>query len=98
MRGFDPEGMDNAKKLIDGIAYVGSAYEAAEGADALCIVTEWNEFRALDFPRLKTLMKAPVLVDLRNIYRPEEIEKHGFSYTSVGRGAAHVDAAAKAAE
>ena len=88
VRGFDPEGMDNAKKLIDGIAYVGSAYEAAKDADALCIVTEWNEFRALDVPRLKAVMKAPVLVDLRNIYRAEEVEKHGFSYTSVGRAIA----------
>jgi UDPglucose 6-dehydrogenase len=87
VRGFDPEGMDNARKLIEGVAYVGSAYEAASGADAVCIVTEWNEFRALDFPRLKGLMAAPVLVDLRNIYRPEEVEKYGFSYTSVGRTA-----------
>ncbi|PKR87162.1 UDP-glucose 6-dehydrogenase, partial [Pleomorphomonas diazotrophica] len=98
VRGFDPEGMDNARKLIDGIAYVGSAYEAAEGADALCIVTEWNEFRALDFPRLKTVMKAPVLVDLRNIYRPEEIERHGFAYTSVGRGTTLAGQVAEAAE
>ncbi|WP_026792962.1 UDP-glucose dehydrogenase family protein [Pleomorphomonas oryzae] len=98
VRGFDPEGMDNARKLIEGVDYVGSAYEAAEGADAVCIVTEWNEFRALDFPRLKGVMKAPVLVDLRNIYRPEEIEKHGFSYTSVGRGSELTGSLSKAAE
>jgi UDPglucose 6-dehydrogenase len=85
VRGFDPEGMDNARSAIDGIALASDAYDAAKGADALCIVTEWNAFRALDFPRLKGLMKAPVLVDLRNIYRRDEVERHGFSYTSVGR-------------
>jgi UDPglucose 6-dehydrogenase len=83
--GYDPEGMDNARAAIDGIAFASDAYDAARGADALCIVTEWNAFRALDFPRLKALMAAPVLVDLRNIYRRDEVERHGFSYTSVGR-------------
>ncbi|KOF22048.1 UDP-glucose 6-dehydrogenase [Ensifer adhaerens] len=83
--GYDPEGMENAKKLIDGIDYATDPYEAATEADVLVIVTEWNEFRALDFRRLKAVMKGPVLVDLRNIYRPEEVAKHGFVYASVGR-------------
>ncbi|WP_237155655.1 UDP-glucose dehydrogenase family protein, partial [Oryzibacter oryziterrae] len=85
VRGYDPEGMDNARKVIDGITYATDAYDAAKGADAVAIVTEWNQFRALDFARLKGLVKAPVLVDLRNIYRRDEVEKHGFSYSSVGR-------------
>ncbi|MGG6897457.1 MULTISPECIES: UDP-glucose dehydrogenase family protein [Rhizobium] len=83
--GYDPEGMDNARLLIDNIAYADDAYAAARGADALVIVTEWNQFRALDFARLKSVMNAPVLVDLRNIYRHDEVTKHGFAYTSVGR-------------
>ncbi|OCO98184.1 MULTISPECIES: UDP-glucose 6-dehydrogenase [unclassified Ensifer] len=83
--GYDPEGMENAKKVIDGIDYAGDPYEAANEADALVIVTEWNEFRALDFRRLKTVMKTPILVDLRNIYRQDEVVKHGFAYSSVGR-------------
>lgn len=83
--GYDPEGMENAKKVIDGIDYASDPYEAANEADALVIVTEWNEFRALDFRRLKTVMKTPILVDLRNIYREDEVVKHGFTYSSVGR-------------
>ncbi|MNL67467.1 UDP-glucose 6-dehydrogenase TuaD [compost metagenome] len=70
---------------MDGLDYAKDPYEAATEADVLVIVTEWNEFRALDFRRLKAVMKEPVLVDLRNIYRPEEVAKHGFAYTSVGK-------------
>src|SRR6201991_783849 len=81
--GYDPEGMGNARQLIDNIAYTDDAYDAARGADALVIVTEWNQFRALDFNRLKTMMKTPVLVDLRNIYRHDEVTRHGFAYTSI---------------
>ncbi|OOG66853.1 UDP-glucose 6-dehydrogenase [Sinorhizobium sp. A49] len=83
--GYDPEGMENAKKLMDGLDFAKDPYEAATDADVLVIVTEWNEFRALDFRRLKAVMKEPVLVDLRNIYRPDEVAKHGFAYASVGR-------------
>lgn len=83
--GYDPEGMENAKKLMDGLDFAKDPYEAAADADVLVIVTEWNEFRALDFRRLKAVMKEPVLVDLRNIYRPDEVAKHGFAYASVGR-------------
>jgi UDPglucose 6-dehydrogenase len=83
--GYDPEGMQNAAKVIDDITYADDAYNAAAGADAVVIVTEWNQFRALDFARLKSVMRAPLLVDLRNIYRREEVVRHGFDYTSIGR-------------
>lgn len=83
--GYDPEGMENARSMLNDISYASSPYAAAEGADALVIVTEWNQFRALDFDRLKTIMKQPVLVDLRNIYRSDEVTKHGFTYSSIGR-------------
>ncbi|MGI2030836.1 UDP-glucose dehydrogenase family protein [Rhizobium panacihumi] len=81
---YDPEGMENAKKLIEGIEYVAGPYEAISDADAIVIVTEWNQFRALDLPRAKGMMKSPVLVDLRNIYRPAEVAKHGFAYHGIG--------------
>lgn len=83
--GYDPEGMENARKLIDGIEYAKGPYEAAQGADAVVIVTEWNQFRALDLDRLKSTMASPVLVDLRNIYRPDEVTAHGFTYEGIGR-------------
>jgi len=84
--GYDPEGMENAKGLLSGISFAEDPYAAAEGADAVVIVTEWNQFRALDFNRLKKTMKAPVLVDLRNIYRRPDIERHGFAYHNIGMG------------
>ncbi|MEY9769972.1 UDPglucose 6-dehydrogenase [Sinorhizobium fredii] len=83
--GYDPEGMENARKVIEGLDYATDPYDAAADADALVIVTEWNEFRALDFARLKRTMSTPLLVDLRNIYRKDEITRHGFTYASVGR-------------
>jgi len=84
---FDPEGMGEAEKILgaDGIEYCAGPYKAAEGADALAILTEWDEFRALDLDRLKTAMKGDVLVDLRNIYDPAHVRQAGFAYTSVGR-------------
>ena len=82
---YDPEGMELAKPLMPEVTMCNDAYEAIEGADAVAIVTEWDAFRALDFARVKQLAKAPVLVDLRNIYRPEEMAAKGFAYTSVGR-------------
>jgi UDPglucose 6-dehydrogenase len=85
IRAYDPEGMEAAKDLLDNIAYTSGAYDAANGADALVIVTEWDAFRALDFKRLKTMMRKPLLVDLRNVYRSDDIERHGFEYVSVGR-------------
>jgi UDPglucose 6-dehydrogenase len=86
VRAYDPEGMGQAAKLLDNVTYAKSAYECITGADAMVIVTEWDEFRALDLGRAKGLLKAPVLVDLRNIYRPETVKKLGFVYESVGRG------------
>jgi UDPglucose 6-dehydrogenase len=71
--------------MLKDVDFKGDAYAVAEGADALIIVTEWDEFRALDLDRVKLLMKQPVLVDLRNIYKPAEVRRAGFSYTSVGR-------------
>jgi UDPglucose 6-dehydrogenase len=83
---YDPEGMEQARPLLQGVAYAEDAYACAEGADALVIVTEWNAFRALDFDRLKELMVASVLVDLRNVYSSEEAEAKGFAYHAIGRG------------
>jgi UDPglucose 6-dehydrogenase len=85
IRAFDPEGMELAKPLLGQVVYCEGPYEAVEGADGVAIVTEWNEFRSLDLERVRSLLKSPVLVDLRNIYRPEEMEKVGLSYSSIGR-------------
>ena len=90
VRAFDPVGMEAARELVDHVALVGDAYAAAAGSNALVIVTEWDAFRALDFGRLKSIMADPVLVDLRNVYRPEEVERHGFRYSSIGRAAGAV--------
>ena len=85
IQAFDPEGMEEASALLQDVAFVENAYEAAAGADALVIITEWDQFRALDLDRIKLLMNAPVLVDLRNIYNPQDLRARGFSYSSVGR-------------
>ncbi|NQU61975.1 MAG: UDP-glucose/GDP-mannose dehydrogenase family protein [Rhodospirillales bacterium] len=85
VRVFDPEAMGEAKKLLENVEWCKDGYDAVTGADALSIVTEWNEFRALDLDRLKSLMKAPVMVDLRNIYNPREMAEAGFDYTCIGR-------------
>jgi UDPglucose 6-dehydrogenase len=85
IRAFDPEGRHEAEKLLTGVTFAGGAYEAAEGADAVVIVTEWDQFRALDLDRLKTALKTPVLVDLRNVYSPADVRAQGFTYASVGR-------------
>jgi UDPglucose 6-dehydrogenase len=87
IRAYDPEGMDEAKKLLNDITWCDDAYETMEAADAIVIITEWNEFRALDLGRAKTLMRTPVMIDLRNIYTPAEMADAGFAYTSVGRPA-----------
>jgi UDPglucose 6-dehydrogenase len=84
---FDPEGMVEAKKLLPEIEYCGDAYQAIEGADALVLLTEWNEFRALDLARVKSLLRSPIVVDLRNIYQPQEMTDAGFVYHSIGRTA-----------
>ena len=85
VRAYDPEGMKHARTILESIEYADNAYSCIEGADALVIVTEWEPFRALDMDRVKTLLKKPIIVDLRNVYRPEEMERRGFTYLSVGR-------------
>jgi UDPglucose 6-dehydrogenase len=85
VRAFDPEGMKEAKGLLNGVDLCQDAYDAMTGADAVVIVTEWNQFRALDLDRLKKVMRAPVMVDLRNIYKPAEMAAAGIRYTSIGR-------------
>ncbi|MDB5622805.1 MAG: UDP-glucose/GDP-mannose dehydrogenase family protein [Devosia sp.] len=85
IRAYDPEGMAAAKAMMPDIHYAADAYDAAEGADCLVLVTEWSEFRSLDLGRLKDTMQSPNIVDLRNVYRGKEVEAAGFRYASVGR-------------
>ncbi|MGY4478117.1 UDP-glucose dehydrogenase family protein [Bradyrhizobium sp. USDA 3364] len=85
VRAYDPVGMEQARKELPEIEYSKDAYECARQADALVIVTEWRQFRALDLKRIKQEMKHPIVVDLRNIYRPDEMATHGFTYDSIGR-------------
>ena len=86
VKAYDPEGVEMAKTVMPAaVTYCADAYEAAEGADAVAIVTEWDAFRALDLNRLKSIMTAPVLVDLRNIYDRDDVERLGFHYTAIGR-------------
>jgi len=85
VRAFDPVGMDEAKKALDGPVWCRDAYDAMDGADAVAIVTEWNEFRALNLERVKSLLKKPVMIDLRNVYRPQQMREAGFDYVSIGR-------------
>jgi len=82
---FDPEGVEQARLILSGIEYANGAYEAIDGADAMVLVTEWDAFRGLDLGRVKSLLKAPVVVDLRNVYRPEEMARHGLQYSGIGR-------------
>ncbi len=85
VRSYDPAGMEQAKPALPSVTYCTSSYAAAEGADAVVIVTEWEQFRALDFDRLRSVMAQPVIVDLRNVYRPDEMLRANFRYVSVGR-------------
>ncbi|ACB26572.1 UDP-glucose dehydrogenase family protein [Methylobacterium radiotolerans] len=93
VRAYDPEGMEQARPLLPGVAFAEDAYHCAEGADVLVLVTEWDAFRALDLDRLRAVMQRPVLVDLRNVYRADDVRAHGFAYSSVGRPAAPGDEA-----
>lgn len=86
VRDYDPGGMEQAKGFINNVSFCDDAYACAKGASALVIVTEWEQFRALDFALLKGVVANSLLVDLRNIYRAEEVARHGFAYESVGRG------------
>lgn len=88
---FDPVGMDQAKIVLSNVSYHEDPYSCANGADALVIVTEWEQFRALDLDRIKQHLACPILIDLRNIYSPEEMEQHGFLYAGVGRPARSLD-------
>ena len=85
IRTYDPVAMDNAKKSLSGVTYCSDAYDACAGADALAIVTEWNQFRNLDLARIKGLLKQPLFFDFRNIYNPARMKELGFNYYSVGR-------------
>ena len=87
IRAFDPEGMKEAAKLMSDVNFCANAYETMEGADAVVIITEWNEFRALDLSRVMNLLRTPTVIDLRNIYKPEDMSAAGFYYVSIGRPA-----------
>src|SRR5690606_31546009 len=86
VQAFDPEGMHEAAKLLDRVAFKDGPYDAVEDADVVVIMTEWDQFRALDLNRVKLLMRQPVMVDLRNVYRPDDMRARGFRYASIGRG------------
>ncbi|AFX98339.1 nucleotide sugar dehydrogenase family protein [Candidatus Endolissoclinum faulkneri L2] len=85
VHGYDPEGIDEAIKLLPEIKYYQNAYEAMDGADAVAIITEWSEFRALDVFRIKSMLKTPVMIDLRNIYDPQVMKDVGITYICIGR-------------
>src|SRR6185295_12053536 len=85
VRAYDPAAIETARRILPGIAYCEDEYEAARGSDVLVVVTEWNQFRRLDMPRLKEVMREPNIVDLRNIYEPETMRSEGFNYLGMGR-------------
>jgi UDPglucose 6-dehydrogenase len=85
VRAFDPAGMSQAQALLKDVAYCENAYDCVEAADAVVIATKWEQFRALDLERLRDLMSCPVMIDQRNVYRPEDMSRHGFAYACVGR-------------
>jgi len=91
VRAHDPEGQEESVKNLKGLIGCHDAYDAANGADAIVLATEWNQFRNLDFDQLKTLLRAPILIDLRNVYDPERVAEKGFYYVSVGRPPAGVN-------
>jgi UDPglucose 6-dehydrogenase len=85
VRAYDPVAKSEAMKVLPDIVYADDEYAAVSGADALVLVTEWNQFRALDMVRIRDLMKSPKVADLRNIYEPEDMREMGFEYVGVGR-------------
>jgi len=85
IKAFDPAAMDNSKKILQDLHYCNDTYEVADGSDALIFMTEWNQFRKLDLPRIKSLLSFPIIIDLKNIYEPEVMDKLGFKYFCVGR-------------
>ncbi|MEK6892180.1 MAG: UDP-glucose/GDP-mannose dehydrogenase family protein [Nanoarchaeota archaeon] len=86
IKAYDPESMERSKEILNDIEYCENPYDAAENADALLILTEWNEFKELDFKKLKSLMKHHLIIDGRNIYNSDDMKKEGFNYISIGRG------------
>ena len=86
VRAYDPHGMEEARKLMPQLETAADPYACIEGADAMLILTEWDQLRALDLDRVKTALRSPVIIDLRNIYRPAEVAAKGLTYVSVGRG------------
>jgi len=85
IRAYDPEGMEEAAELLENVQWCSDAYDAMTGADVVAIITEWNQFRALQLDRVKDIMNAPIMVDLRNIYEPEEMAAAGITYSCIGR-------------
>jgi UDPglucose 6-dehydrogenase len=85
LRAYDPVAMENAHRLLDGVKFCNDAYEVAAGADALILVTEWNEFKQLDMPRMYSSMRRKIFLDGRNVYEPSEMLAHGFQYRGIGR-------------
>lgn len=92
IRAYDPEGMSEAKEMLPGVTWCENAYQSMEDADAVALLTEWNEFRGLDLKRVVSLLATPIMIDLRNVYNPEEMTAAGFAYSCVGRGTAVEDA------
>jgi UDPglucose 6-dehydrogenase len=85
VRAYDPAGMERAEQMLENVEFCANAYDCAADADAVVIVTEWEQFRALDLNRLAAIMACPVIVDLRNVYAPDEVVRNGFFYSGVGR-------------
>jgi len=85
VKAYDPVAMEEAAKVISGVEFCPGPYECADGADALILMTEWNQFRIMDLQKLKHTLKTPIIIDLRNVYEPEKIRGEGFRYASVGR-------------
>ena len=85
VRAYDPAAMDEARRALPGVEFADDAYDAAAGCDALIIATEWNQFRNLDWERMKAVLRAPVVVDLRNVYEPAPMKALGIAYVGVGR-------------
>jgi len=85
IKAYDPQSMEKAKKVIEGIEYMQDIYSVAQDADILIVVTDWNEFKEIDFGKIKKIMKSPVIIDARNIYDPQKVRNLGFTYMGVGR-------------
>jgi len=87
IRAYDPQAMDNARQVLQRVTLCKNPYEVAEGADAIVLATEWNEFKQIDFDRLRNLMRQPIIMDGRNAWDPDHLRSIGFTYFGVGRGA-----------